>query len=458
MVTFGCSTIIQVLVVEQFGWLTNRWDGLDAPRLAPEGLRSSVRRSSIIWSASPSWSRRTSASRPSCVPRTGLAFVAIHDNETVAAAAGVSVVRYRLLAMTAGGYIAGLAGAINGHTLTRHISPGSSGSRTRSGRCSTRSPAASERRGPDPRTLVVRVFWEWSIRHVGGFDSLILIGLSLALVVTALPRGVYPVSRAPSPRSACACGRARRGGRELLEVRRLSKHFGGLQALSDVDFEIAPGEIVGLIGPNGAGKSTLINAITGVHPPDAGTIRLRRRDLAGLPPDRITRLGIGRTFQIPQPSAASPVSTTSPSPRSSAAVSPASRLRRTRHARPSMSSARRQGAGVAAEPHDRGAPTPRAGARARDRRAAAAPRRDQHGADPVGDRAGDPADPACPRPRRHDPDGRAPRAAHHERVRPDRRARLRPQDRRGGAGRDRRNPEVIRAYLGRQRGGSDAHG
>ena len=55
----------------------------------------------------------------------------------------------------------------------------------------------------------------------------------------------------------------------LLEVRRLSKHFGGLQALSDVDFEITPGEIVGLIGPNGAGKSTLINAITGVHPPDA---------------------------------------------------------------------------------------------------------------------------------------------------------------------------------------------
>ena len=87
----------------------------------------------------------------------------------------------------------------------------------------------------------------------------------------------------------------------LLEVRRLSKHFGGLRALSDVDFEIAPGEIVGLIGPNGAGKSTLINAITGVHPPDAGTIRFDGRDLAGLPPDRITRLGIGRTFQIPQP-------------------------------------------------------------------------------------------------------------------------------------------------------------
>jgi len=81
----------------------------------------------------------------------------------------------------------------------------------------------------------------------------------------------------------------------------VSKHFGGLQALSGVDFEIPAGEIVGLIGPNGAGKSTLLNAITGVHPPDTGTIRFDGHDLAGLPPDRITRLGIGRTFQVPQP-------------------------------------------------------------------------------------------------------------------------------------------------------------
>ncbi len=81
----------------------------------------------------------------------------------------------------------------------------------------------------------------------------------------------------------------------------MSKHFGGLQALSGVDFEIPAGEIVGLIGPNGAGKSTLLNAIAGVHSPDAGTIRFDGHDLAGLPPDRITRLGIGRTFQVPQP-------------------------------------------------------------------------------------------------------------------------------------------------------------
>ncbi len=87
----------------------------------------------------------------------------------------------------------------------------------------------------------------------------------------------------------------------LLAVQRVSKRFGGLRALSDVDLDIAPGEIVGLIGPNGAGKSTLINAITGVYQPDAGSILLDGRDLRRLTPDRIAGLGVGRTFQVPQP-------------------------------------------------------------------------------------------------------------------------------------------------------------
>jgi len=87
----------------------------------------------------------------------------------------------------------------------------------------------------------------------------------------------------------------------LLAVRRVSKRFGGLQALSEIDFDIGPGEIVGLIGPNGAGKSTLINVIAGVYPPEAGTIHFDGHELTGLAPDRITRLGVGRTFQVPQP-------------------------------------------------------------------------------------------------------------------------------------------------------------
>jgi ABC-type branched-subunit amino acid transport system ATPase component len=60
---------------------------------------------------------------------------------------------------------------------------------------------------------------------------------------------------------------------------------------------VAEGEVVSLIGPNGAGKTTVFNLITGVYVPDAGSIRLERRDLAGLPPHRVTTAGIARTFQ-----------------------------------------------------------------------------------------------------------------------------------------------------------------
>jgi branched-chain amino acid transport system ATP-binding protein len=87
----------------------------------------------------------------------------------------------------------------------------------------------------------------------------------------------------------------------LLRCEGISKSFGGLQALAGVEFEIREGELVGLIGPNGAGKTTLINAITGVFRPDRGSIRFCGRELTRLAPERITRLGIARTFQIPQP-------------------------------------------------------------------------------------------------------------------------------------------------------------
>lgn len=84
----------------------------------------------------------------------------------------------------------------------------------------------------------------------------------------------------------------------MLQIEEVSKNFGGLQALSSVSISFGAGEFVGLIGPNGSGKTTLLNCISGLYRPDAGFIRFGQEAISHLPPHRIYRLGIGRTFQI----------------------------------------------------------------------------------------------------------------------------------------------------------------
>jgi branched-chain amino acid transport system ATP-binding protein len=83
----------------------------------------------------------------------------------------------------------------------------------------------------------------------------------------------------------------------LLELSNIHKHFGGLQVVLDLSFEVQPGEIVSLIGPNGAGKTTVFNLITGLYAPDGGDIRFDGKSLLGLEPHQITKRGIARTFQ-----------------------------------------------------------------------------------------------------------------------------------------------------------------
>ncbi|TMK37580.1 MAG: ABC transporter ATP-binding protein [Actinobacteria bacterium] len=83
----------------------------------------------------------------------------------------------------------------------------------------------------------------------------------------------------------------------LLDVQGVSKHFGGLYALSGLDFAVEEGEILSIIGPNGAGKSTVFNVITGLYAPDDGDVVFRGESIVGLTPNQITRLGIARTFQ-----------------------------------------------------------------------------------------------------------------------------------------------------------------
>ena len=87
----------------------------------------------------------------------------------------------------------------------------------------------------------------------------------------------------------------------LLEVRGVTKRFGGFTALERVDLVVRPGERLGLIGPNGSGKSTLVNCICGALRNEEGTIRFEGRDIGAHPPHRRTRLGLARSFQIPRP-------------------------------------------------------------------------------------------------------------------------------------------------------------
>ncbi|HSL62607.1 MAG TPA: ABC transporter ATP-binding protein [Desulfotignum sp.] len=87
----------------------------------------------------------------------------------------------------------------------------------------------------------------------------------------------------------------------VLETQNLTKRFGGLTAVNAVSMTINQGDIVGLIGPNGAGKTTFINAISGLNPPTSGKVMMFGKDTTGLTPEKMCRLGLSRTFQIPSP-------------------------------------------------------------------------------------------------------------------------------------------------------------
>jgi branched-chain amino acid transport system ATP-binding protein len=97
------------------------------------------------------------------------------------------------------------------------------------------------------------------------------------------------------------CGASRRAARNrrsaMLEVQGLSKSFGGIHAVRDIDFRVDAGQVVSLIGPNGAGKTTCFNLVTGFYAPSAGRVRFQGRDVTGTRPHEMARMGVVRTFQ-----------------------------------------------------------------------------------------------------------------------------------------------------------------
>jgi branched-chain amino acid transport system permease protein len=127
--------------------------------------------------------------------------------------------------------------------------------------------------------------------------SSIVLGLIFILIVMALPDGVIGLVARLWPRAEARLANPDEND-ALLAVTGICKSFGGLRAVDKVDLTVARGEILGIIGPNGSGKTTLLNMLSGALRPSAGTIRLAGTVINGLPPHRIARLGLARTFQL----------------------------------------------------------------------------------------------------------------------------------------------------------------
>ena len=87
----------------------------------------------------------------------------------------------------------------------------------------------------------------------------------------------------------------------MLEVKGVSRFFGGLAALTDISFGVEKGDILGLIGPNGAGKTTMFNVVNGFYPPSKGEVYFKQKKISGLQPHQICKMGIARTFQVVKP-------------------------------------------------------------------------------------------------------------------------------------------------------------
>ena len=262
--------------------------------------------------------------------RFGLSLLAIKQNELAAEAAGINPFQWKLQALVVSGGIAGVAGGLYAVVLVI-VTPHSVFGMLVSAQALIFAMFGGVGRvaGPVLGALLLLPLGELLNATLGtrlpGIQGVVY-GAAIILTVLLAPEGILQriadgwhavrlgrgktgplaATRAPvAPIPVTAdrpTNRARSSsGDVILQVRGLSKNFGGLQAVQDVDFDVYQGEILGIIGPNGAGKTTMFNLLNGIIEPSSGSIMFESNELRGRKPYEVCRAGIGRTFQVVRP-------------------------------------------------------------------------------------------------------------------------------------------------------------
>ena len=333
MVTLGFGQIIRILLnnLDRPINITNGPNGIvaiDAPRILGVSFDSLEMSYAFIWIVAVAAVVIVSRVVRSSV---GRAWSAIREDPVAASCMGVDVARYRVAAFVWGAALAGLAGALFAswqraifpqnftmqETITVYCMVVLGGLRSLSGIML----------GVLALIIIPEMLRAYSIYRM------LIYGVALVLLAIYRPQGLIPQSAAgiassvksmlrspgvgrPGHRSAggYACGdvglgyassgtrktagtRQATGTRQAIEIKDVTCSFDGLTALSEINFSVKPGEVVGIIGPNGAGKTTLFNLLTGVVNPTSGRIVVLGNDITHMPPHKIAELGVVRTFQ-----------------------------------------------------------------------------------------------------------------------------------------------------------------
>jgi branched-chain amino acid transport system permease protein len=258
--------------------------------------------------------------------RFGMALLAIKQNEAAAEAAGINTLAWKLRAITLSGAIAGAVGGFYAVVLLV-VTPQSVFGMLVSAQALTVAMFGGVGTvwGPVIGSVILIPLAETLNAEAGSrFPGIqgVIFGLAIVCVILLAPEGLFwkvrdffrkrsapPVTAAPSDPVVAAVTapiplrpkRSQGTGDVVLEVRNLSKSFGGLKAVQDVSFKLRQNEILGIIGPNGAGKTTLFNVLNGFLRPDTGEVLLDGREMSGRKPHDLCEAGIGRTFQIMRP-------------------------------------------------------------------------------------------------------------------------------------------------------------